>query len=345
MTYDYNKVNQLLSSTNPSKVFTYDNDGNMSQGYTPEGYVFTAVYDAENRLKSVEYTDGGGVLQKTEYLYSGDGFLIEMKKYENIVLTSNSRFVRDGFLAVQERDSSNSVIREYVWGLNMEGGIGGLLNLKQSGQDYSYLYDGKGNVTALTDSSQSVAATYTYDTFGNLMSKTGTLHQLTQFSTKNYDEKTGLSYYGYRFYSPVLGRWINRDPLGEAGGINLYGFVRENPANILDALGLESKWSRFWKQTGEVIYTFVTTAIATIMPPIASEVTGVLLDPNFPEAVGAVPHIAWESRIKKEMVNGEITLEEYYELHDLQSQNKFNELKRRYNEIHGNSKNCSLKNE
>ena len=51
--YDYNTVNQLLSATNPSRTFLYDDTGNMTQGYTPEGYLFSAIYDAENRLTSV----------------------------------------------------------------------------------------------------------------------------------------------------------------------------------------------------------------------------------------------------------------------------------------------------
>ncbi len=239
ITYNYNKVNQLLSSTNPAKNFTYDYNGNMTQGYTPEGYAFTASYDAENRLKSLEYTDSGGVVYRTEYIYSGDSFLAEMKKYENGALVSDTRFVRDDFLVLQERDGGNNVVREYTWGLDMGGGISGLLNLRQGGQDYSYLYDGKGNVTALLDSSQSVVATYTYDTFGNLMSKTGSLNQPFQFSTKQYDEKNGLSYYGYRFYSPTLGMWMTRDPLGETGGINLYEFVGNSPTNWIDSFGLE----------------------------------------------------------------------------------------------------------
>jgi RHS repeat-associated protein len=58
-----------------------------------------------------------------------------------------------------------------------------------------------------------------------------------QFSTKPYDDKTGLSYYGYRFYAPALGRWMTRDPIGERGGINLYGFVDNNPINYVDPDG------------------------------------------------------------------------------------------------------------
>ena len=169
-------------------------------------------------------------------------FFSWLKKYDDDVLVDTTRFVRGGLLPVQERDGTNNVTSEYTWGLNMGGGIGGLLNLKQAEQDYSYLYDGKGNVTSLLDSSESVVATYAYDTFGNLMSSTGGVDQPFRFSTKRYDESLGISYYGYRFYSPALRRWINRDPLGERGGINLYGFVQNNPVNFIDPSGLDT-WS------------------------------------------------------------------------------------------------------
>lgn len=58
-----------------------------------------------------------------------------------------------------------------------------------------------------------------------VLTESSGIDQPFRFSTKRYDEDTGLSYYGYRFYSASLGRWMIRDPLGEAGGMNLYGFV------------------------------------------------------------------------------------------------------------------------
>ncbi len=53
------------------------------------------------------------------------------------------------------------------------------------------------------------------------------------------DAETGLYYYGFRHYDPVTGRWPSRDPIGERGGLNLYGFVRNNPLAWLDRLGRE----------------------------------------------------------------------------------------------------------
>jgi RHS repeat-associated protein len=51
----------------------------------------------------------------------------------------------------------------------------------------------------------------------------------------------GFGYYGYRFYDPNLQRWLNRDPLGEHGGINLFGFVGNSPIDSYDAFGKQDK--------------------------------------------------------------------------------------------------------
>jgi len=48
----------------------------------------------------------------------------------------------------------------------------------------------------------------------------------------------GFYYYGYRYYNPSVGRWLSRDPLEEEGGVNLYGFVRNDPLRFVDPFGL-----------------------------------------------------------------------------------------------------------
>ena len=142
-----------------------------------------------------------------------------------------TNIVRDGGLAVQDRDGSNNLLREYSWGLNMGGGIGGLLLIRDGNQSYYPLYDGKGNVVSILDANIQQVARYRYNTFGKLVNQSGSFTQPFGFSTKRYDENLGLSYYGYRFYVPAMERWLNRDPLGEAGGINLYAMVGNDPVN------------------------------------------------------------------------------------------------------------------
>ena len=85
---------------------------------------------------------------------------------------------------------------------------------------------------------------YHYDPFGNIthlkdFDTTGVVHDNPyRFSTKFTDDETDLVYYGFRFYNPVLGRWINRDPIEEWGGLNLYEFSVNNPQLYFDYLGL-----------------------------------------------------------------------------------------------------------
>jgi RHS repeat-associated protein len=133
-----------------------------------------------------------------------------------------------------------------------DGGIGGLLALEKTtgtnAGSYWYLYDGNGNVMQLLDASTlDVAAVYEYDAYGNtLVAEDWDFSGIVddnpfRFSTKWLDTETGLAYYGYRYYSPRLGRWLSRDPIGEMGGINLYQFVRNSPLTRHDGLGLRDE--------------------------------------------------------------------------------------------------------
>ena len=127
------------------------------------------------------------------------------------------------------------------------GGIGGLLARSVTAYPYTnwtdhayYFADGNGNVTYMLDSSQSMVASYRYDPFGNMISSSGTLadDNVYRFSSKEIHVNSGMYYYLYRFYDPNLQRWINRDPIGERGGFNLYVFVHNEILNRVDLFGL-----------------------------------------------------------------------------------------------------------
>ena len=123
------------------------------------------------------------------------------------------------------------------WGARVGGGA-----YRFCGYGYHVAYDGSGNVTALMRSGgDTVAAAYEYGPFGENV-RTEVLdeavrNQPFRFSTKFTDHETNLVYYGQRFYDPSTGRFLNRDPIGEAGGTNLYAFVGNNPVNGIDVLG------------------------------------------------------------------------------------------------------------
>jgi len=74
----------------------------------------------------------------------------------------------------------------------------------------------------------------------NTISSSGTLASANMYrlSSKEWTGNWSLYYFGYRFYDPNLQRWLNRDPLQEEGGVNLYCFVDNNPVNAFDPSGL-----------------------------------------------------------------------------------------------------------
>ena len=96
-----------------------------------------------------------------------------------------------------------------------------------------------GNVLGYADETGAVAAAYDYDAYGNLLDSTGPLAAFFRhrFSTKLFDPDTGLCYYGYRWYSPALGRWLSRDPIEEDGGENIIAFCKNNPTVQMDPDG------------------------------------------------------------------------------------------------------------
>jgi RHS repeat-associated protein len=162
--------------------------------------------------------------------------------------TSETRYVYDGNLVVQERNSSNAPTVSYTRGLDLGGGrqgvggIGGLLAHTTHGSpsvSHYYHADASGNITALVNVQNQISARYSHDPYGNLIGISGPMADLNRyrFSSKEVHDRSGLYLYGYRFYEPQYQRWLNRDPSEEAGGYNLYQFSRNRPSMAVDPDG------------------------------------------------------------------------------------------------------------
>mgnify|MGYP004637196103 CR=1 FL=1 len=231
-----------LGQAAPPATPAYDADGNLT-AFGPWAY----AYDAANRLVSVS---SNGVPLVTNF------YDAQSRRVRKVTPEATTTCFYDGWNLVEERIAHTNGISStihYYWGKDLSGalqgagGVGGLLYLTIDGVPYVPNYDNIGNITRYLDLNGNTVAQYTYDAFGGTLSQSGSLSTFFRhrFSTKYLDVETGLYYYGYRFYSPMLMRWLNRDPIEEAGGLNLYCFCRNNSEAEYDMLGLSCKVGTF----------------------------------------------------------------------------------------------------
>ncbi len=206
------------------------------------------------RYHSNRYDHLGRRVQKitpeATHTYFYDGWLLI--KETRHPAASRSRSDAAGSRVSMEVDGAGSRVSmeddviEYHWGKDLSGtiggagGVGGLLYVKINGVIYVPWYDAYGNIMGYWDAEGHVVAEYTYDAFGKLIASSGPMADVfsLRYSTKYFDPETGFYYYGYRFYSLELMRWITRDPIGEEGGVNLYAMCDNHAINCCDCLGL-----------------------------------------------------------------------------------------------------------
>jgi RHS repeat-associated protein len=238
-------TNVLALNLPASNLFAYDANGNLTTNGTRH-----FQYDDENQLICI--TEPGAWMSTN--IYDGKMRRRIRKEFEwrngGWVGTTERRYVYDGNLVLQERNEFNLPTVTYTRGLDLSGslqgagGIGGLLAMSQHSTTpttHSYYHaDGNGNVTMLIYSNQTVAAKYLYDPFGNTLAASGPLAEanLYRFSSKELHPASAFVYYLYRYYAPDLQRWLNRDPINEQGGINLYAAAESDLINYTDPLGL-----------------------------------------------------------------------------------------------------------
>jgi len=164
---------------------------------------------------------------------------------------STNRFVYDGWNLITVLSPQSSVLQSFIWGQDLSGtvteagGIGGLIAVMEYGGGQMTnanfcAYDGNGNITALVRPGGVLpSARYEYSPYGELIRASGPMAKANPFrwSTKFWDEESGLVNYGYRYYCSALGRWVTRDPAEEDGAMNLFLFCHNDALSRADADG------------------------------------------------------------------------------------------------------------
>jgi RHS repeat-associated protein len=212
-----NSVNKNISVNvmgSPNRTLTYDSNGNI----TNNGAGQTYRWDAENRLVAIIQASG-----TTGFVYDGAGHRAEETLNGSLI----KQWVWFGTAPCEERNSTGNVTKRfYAQGEQIAGAA------------YYFTRDNVGSVREVTNAGGGIEAQFDYDPYGRGTRLAGSMIADFGFTGDFYHSVTGLSLTMYRAYDPSLGRWLSRDPLGERGGLNLYGYVENDPINGSDPLGL-----------------------------------------------------------------------------------------------------------
>lgn len=221
-------------------TYHYDANGNMLEERDGLTLALLRVYawDAENRLRRITYSDGSS----SEFQYDGASRrrrIIE-RDAANVV-TSDKYLLWNGGRVWQERDSSRRVtVRHHHNGHELLTYVGASTTPSTTDQRL-VLVDHLGSRREVIATAGAVERRRDYDPYGMVSETaltTAKANSASAYTGHYLHTASGLELTLYRAYAPALGRWISEDPIGEVGGVNLYGYVGNQPIATFDLLGL-----------------------------------------------------------------------------------------------------------
>ncbi len=185
-----------------------------------------------------------------EHEYDGRGYRIVKKTYPGGTLNETRHYYyNNSWQDLEERlGTSTTPDRQFIWGLRYIDDL--ILRDRTTTSPLNErlyaLQDGNWNVTSVVNTAGAVQERYEYDPYGNTTILTPTFGVRTTSDSDwettycgyRWDEEVGLFAVRNRCYSPLLGTWLTRDPIGYATGFNLITYVNGMPPEYIDPFGL-----------------------------------------------------------------------------------------------------------
>ncbi len=264
--YAYDGASELIGITYTQAgsaigdlAYTYDSighrttvSGSLAHTNLPQP-IANAVYNADNQLTqwgttAVTYDANGNVINDGTHAYTWDGrnHLVAVdnggsasfsydpfgRRISKTVYGLNTGYLYNGANVVQELSGSSPSANL------LSGGVDEVFARTDSSGTDSFLRDGLGSTLALTDSAGTIQQSYAYDPYGGTSTTGNSSTNSYQFTGRETDA-TGLYYLRARYYNPAFGRFMSEDPIGFAGGNNIYAYVGDDPLDLLDPSGLK----------------------------------------------------------------------------------------------------------
>ena len=224
----YSKLNQYARFDQWG--LSYDLNGNLTQKSTQHN-----VYDYKNRI--VKATEGSSTVN---FKYDPLGRRIQ-KDVTSGSQSKTTNFYYAGHQVIEERDGSDQVIRQLIYG----NGIDEVIRVDKASAPYYLHINEIGSITAVTDANGNIIERVYYDIYGlptfkdpagNVFPKSSIGNNIL-FQGREYDPELNLYYFRARCYDPIMGRFLQTDPMGYADSMNLYQGFYMNPVNFLDPMG------------------------------------------------------------------------------------------------------------
>lgn len=224
-TLSYSEEDHLLQAGAVS--YQHDVDGFLTTK-TDGTEITTYNYSSRGELLGVNLPDGTTI----EYIHDPLGRRIAKKVNDTIT----EKYLWQGLtklLAVY--DSADNLLMRFEYADDRTP-----VSMLAGGVKYYLIYDQVGSLRMVADSSGAVIKEMDYDTFGYILNDTNPSFTIPfGFAGGLHDRDTGLIRFGYRDYDPDKGRWTAKDPILFYGeDTDLYGYVFNNPVNLIDPYGL-----------------------------------------------------------------------------------------------------------